>query len=251
MAVPEVEVDEARDGDEVRDALDTLAQRVVGDAERVEHARLLVHDLQQAVVRDDDERVDFLGQEVDALIGLVAAGATLERERLGDDAHRQRADLLAGDLGDDGRRARSGSAALAGRDEHHVRLGERLADLRATFLGRLAAHFGVRAGAQAARELFADVDRLVGVRHEQSLSIRVHGDELDSSHARFDHAVHGIRAAATDADDLDDRQMLGTYLVWHCILHTCCVFKCCVSRQGTVHVRLLYTMLNHLQITLR
>ena len=95
------------------------------------------------------------------------------------------------------------------------------------------------------------MDRLVGVRHEQSLSIRVHGDELDSSHARFDHAVHGIRAAATDADDLDDRQMLGTYLVWHCILHTCCVFKCCVSRQGTVHVRLLYTMLNHLQITLR
>ena len=44
--VGEVEVDEAGDGDEVGDALDALAQRVVGDAERVEHARLLVDDLE-------------------------------------------------------------------------------------------------------------------------------------------------------------------------------------------------------------
>ena len=36
--VREVEVDEAGDGDEVGDALDTLAKRVVADAEGVDHA---------------------------------------------------------------------------------------------------------------------------------------------------------------------------------------------------------------------
>ena len=67
-----------------------------------------------------------------------------KRERLGDDADGQRADLLARDLGDDGRGARARAAAFAGGDEDHVRLGQRLADLRAALLGRLAAHLGIR-----------------------------------------------------------------------------------------------------------
>ena len=71
--VGEVEVDQARDGDQVGDALDALTQRVVGDAERIEHAGLLVDDFEQTVVGDDDERVDLLGQQVDALLRLVAA----------------------------------------------------------------------------------------------------------------------------------------------------------------------------------
>ena len=142
--------------------------------------------------------------------------AALEGERLGDDAHCQRADFLAGDLGDDGSGARAGAAALAGGDEDHVGLGQRLADLRAGLLGGLAADLGVRAGAQAARELLADVDGLIGIRHQKGLTVGVDGDELHALDARLDHAVNGIGAAAADADDLDDRQMLAR-IVWHCI----------------------------------
>ena len=47
-----------------RDALDALAQHVVGDAERLDHRGLLVQHRQQLVVRDDDQRVDLFGQRL-------------------------------------------------------------------------------------------------------------------------------------------------------------------------------------------
>ena len=52
-------------------------------------------------------------------VGLLAAARALEGERLGDDAHGERADL-AGDARHDRRRAGAGAAAGAGGDEHHV-----------------------------------------------------------------------------------------------------------------------------------
>ena len=70
--------------------------------EGVDHGRLLVDDLEQAVVGNDDEGVDLLGEQIDTLVGLIAAKAPLEGEGLGDDAHGKGADLLAGDLGHDG-----------------------------------------------------------------------------------------------------------------------------------------------------
>ena len=50
--VGEVEVDQAGDRDQVGDALDALAQDVVGLAERVEDARAALDDRQQPLVRD-------------------------------------------------------------------------------------------------------------------------------------------------------------------------------------------------------
>ena len=60
LDVGKVQVDQAGHGDQVRDALDALAQHVIGDAEGLLHGRLLVHDLQQPIVGDDDQRVDLL-----------------------------------------------------------------------------------------------------------------------------------------------------------------------------------------------
>ena len=183
--------------------------------EGIEHARLLLDDLEQAVVGDDDERVDLLGQQIDALLGLVAAQAAFEAERLGDDAHGERADFLARDLGHDRSRSRARAAAFACGDEDHVGLGQRVADLCAAFLGSLRAHLGVRAGAQTTGEFLADVDGLVGIRHEQRLAIGVHGDELDALDAGLHHAVDRVRAAAAHTDDLDNRQMLGSEIDRH------------------------------------
>ena len=69
------------------------------------------------------------------------------------------------------------------------------------------------------------MDGLVGIRHEKRLTIGVNRDEFDALYARLNHAVDGVGAAAADADDLDDGQMLRAHIVWHCsFLHTCCVF---------------------------
>ena len=150
--VGEVEVDQAGDRDQVGDALDALAQHVVGLAERVEDARAALDDREQLLVRDHDQRVDHLAQAVDALLRLARALRALELERARDDADRQRADLVLGDLGDHGRGAGAGAAALARGDEDHVGALERLLDVVAR-LGRGALpDLRVGAGAEALGE---------------------------------------------------------------------------------------------------
>src|SRR5688572_13025880 len=64
--VGEIEVDEPRDGDQVGDALDALAEDLVRHPKRVHDRRLLLDDLEQTVVRDDDERVDVIAELADA-----------------------------------------------------------------------------------------------------------------------------------------------------------------------------------------
>jgi hypothetical protein len=70
------------------------------------------------------------------------------------------------------------------------------------------ADLGVAAGAEAAGELATDVELDVGVAHEQRLGVGVDGDELDALSAGVDHPVDGVDAAAADADDLDDGQVV-------------------------------------------
>ena len=115
---------------------------------------------------------------------------------------------LAGDLGDDRSGAGAGAAALAGGDEHHVGAADHLFDLVVVRFGGRAADLGVAAGAEAPREVAADVELDVGVAHQQRLGVGVDGDELDALQAGVDHAVHGVDAAAADADDLDDGKIV-------------------------------------------
>src|SRR6185369_13534511 len=68
------------------------------------------------------------------------------------------------------------------------------------------------ARAEAAGELAADVQLDVRVAHQQRLGVGVDRDELDSLEPHLDHAVDGVHSAATDPDDLDDRQVV----VWRC-----------------------------------
>ncbi len=207
LDVREVEVDQTRGGDEVGDALDAGEQYLVRGLERVEHAHLAVRDRQQPVVGDDDQSVDILPQAGDAVLGLVGAPAALEGERPGDHTDRQGAQR-AGDVGDDGRAARAGAAALTRGDEDHVGPLEDLLDLLAVVLGRLAADVGVGAGAEAAGELPADVELDVGVAHQQGLRIGVDRDELDALETDLDHPVDGVHATAADSDDLDDCEVV-------------------------------------------
>ena len=147
--VGKVEVDQAGDGDQFGDALDALAQDIIGEAEGVLQAGALVDHLQQAVVGDDDEGVGVLFELVDALFGRFRAARAFEGEGAGDDADGQRADFL-GDLGDDGGRAGAGAAAHPGGDKDHIGAFEHFVEFFGGFLGRLAADLRIAAGAEAA-----------------------------------------------------------------------------------------------------
>ena len=207
LDVREVDVDQAGGGDQVGDALDTVEQHLVGGAERVHQAHGGVAELQQAVVRDDDEGVARLAQRLDAGLGLSAAALALEGERAGDDTDGQRAEL-ARDAGHDRCATGAGAAALACGHEHHVGALEHFFDLVLVVLGGLAADLGVGAGAETAGEFTADVELDVGVAHQQRLRVGVDRDELDSLESLFDHPVDGIHTAAADTDDLDDGEVV-------------------------------------------
>ena len=135
-------------------------------------------------------------------VGLRAPLRSLELERRRHDPDRERAEI-ARDLRDDRRGAGAGAAALARRDEHHVRAAQRVLQLVVALLGRAAADVGIGAGAEALRQLAADVDLHRRVAHVQRLDVRVHRDELDLADAGVDHPVDGVHAGAADADDLD------------------------------------------------
>src|SRR6266511_2541545 len=207
LHIGEVEVDEAGHGDEIADALHTLTQHVVDDEERDDHARALLDDLQQAIVRDGDERVDLVDEIVDALLRQQLPLRSLERERLRHDRHRERADVLR-DLGDDRSRAGPRPAAHAGGHEDHVGFLQRLVQLLAVVLGGLATNCGIGARTEALRDLVADADLVRCVGEEERLGVGVHRDELDAHELRSDHAIDGVRTAAADADDLDEREVL-------------------------------------------
>ena len=107
-----------------------------------------------------------------------------------------------------GRRPGAGAAALAGGDEHHVGALHHLLDLLVVRLGGAAPDLGVAAGAEAAGEVTPDVELEVGVAHQQRLGVGVDGDELHALQAGVDHPVDGVDAAAADADDLDDGEVV-------------------------------------------
>src|SRR5215207_6464313 len=140
--VGEIQVDQAGHRDQVADALDALSQDVVRDPESVEHRGRTVEHLEQTVVRDHDDRVAVRAQLVDAALGLGASPRALETERKGDDADRERANLL-GDTRDDGCRAGARPASLARGHEDHVRAAKDVLDLVVGLLGRLAADLRV------------------------------------------------------------------------------------------------------------
>src|SRR5439155_4595699 len=91
----------------------------------------------------------------------------------------------------------------------HVRIRERLADLLRVLFGRPLADVRVAARPETAGDLVADPDLVRCIRLEERLRIRIAGDELDTHHLRPDHPVDGVAAAAADADDANEREILG------------------------------------------
>jgi hypothetical protein len=97
------------------------------------------------------------------LLGQAHALLALKAKRLGNDRNGKRAHLFGG-ARNHRRRAGAGAAAHAARDKDHVAAFDGLLDLFFSFLAGALAELGVHPGAQAAGEVFADVDLFLGER---------------------------------------------------------------------------------------
>ena len=117
--VGEIQIDHARIDNQIRNAAHAVLQYLIGALEGVGKRHFFVGDQKQVLIWNDDQRIDVLRQFLNALFGDRHSVATFERKRLCDDADGQNV-AFARHLRDDGRRARSGSAAHASGNEHHV-----------------------------------------------------------------------------------------------------------------------------------
>ena len=200
LNICKVEVDDARVLDQVGDALDTLLEDFVRHAEGIHDGGIRIARLEELVVRDDDDGVYVLLQELDALLRMFASLAALELEGLCDDCDGQDTEVLT-DLGDNRRRTCTGTAAHAGCDEDHVRAGHGLRDLFHAFLSGSLANLRVAACAEAFGELLTDLQLVLRLTLGERLLICVDSQELDTLELRVDHSVDGVAAAAADTDD--------------------------------------------------
>ena len=80
------------------------------------------------------------------------------------------------------------------------------------FQGRLPAHGGIGACPQTAGQLGANLELARNRGRLQRLQVGVYDAELHAFHSFAHHARHGIRAAATDTDDLEPRAARGFLL---------------------------------------
>jgi len=209
--VSKVQVDESGILDQVRDGLDGLLKHVVSDLESVDHGDLLIGGQLQPLIGDDDQGVHLVAQLRNAPLRLLHAAHTLEAEGLGDHAYGEHTQFL-GDVGYNGSRSRTGAAAHAGGDEHHIRVLQGLGDLRAVLLCGLAAHFGVRARPLAIGQLFADLDLIGCAGYGQRLLVRIHRDEIHALGPRLYHPVDHVVSAAADTHYFDIYHTVGTHI---------------------------------------
>ena len=123
-------------------------------------------------------------------------------KRLGDDGDGEDPEIL-GQRRDDRRGPGTGAAAETGGDEHHVGAFQEARDLVGIFEGGVAAHVGIRPGAEPLRQLQAQLDFHRCRRRPQRLAVGVGHDELHARELSGDHAGDRVAAPASEADDLD------------------------------------------------
>src|SRR5262245_28216242 len=202
--VGEIDVDKAGDGDQVGDALNRLAQDVVGHFERVRNRHVAVGRMQQPFVRDCDQSVDYRAELFQTRLGLAHAVAALEGIRFRDDGDRQRVEF-GRERGDDRRGAGAGAASQTDGYENHVGVFQHLQDLLGVFERGVAPDLGVGARAQTFGEPRAELHPDRRLRPVERLKVCVCYQELDTLDAGIDHVIYGVASAAADADDFDSR----------------------------------------------
>ena len=196
--IGEVDVHQvAFDRDDLGDALRRRTQDVVGLAERLLERQAPVY-FENILIVDNQQRIDILAQFLDPAESLFVADLTLDGQRRGNDRHSQQPHLL-GQLGDDGRSARTRTAAHAGRDEQHPSPGlfEVLADFRQRLDCGTAAVLRVVPRTEPYLLLHGTL--------VQRLLVGIANHERHAPYTQVPHMVHGIPAGTADTYHHNDR----------------------------------------------
>ena len=178
--IGEVEVDQARHDNQIRDALNRLAQDIVGNPECIEQTGTALEGRQQALVRNGDDGVDAFLQIRETAVCLRQSFLAFERKRLCNDGNGQGTEFRR-EAGDNRRGARTGAAAKTGGHEDHVRAFERFDDLFGVFERGLPADIGIGSGSETFRQFRADLEFDGSSRLLQRLHVGVGDEKIDAA----------------------------------------------------------------------
>ena len=198
----QIHVDQPDGRNHVRNALDRLTQHIVRHLERIQQRGGLVHDSQQPLVRDNQERIDMPPEIANAFLGVAHPPVSFILEGFGHDRDGQDAQFTR-NAGHDRSRARPGAAAHAGGDKHHVGADQTLANLIFTFQRGVASHFRLGTGAEAASPFRTDLNLIRRLGPLECLHIRIRGHEIDPAQSAGDHRIDGVAPRSSDTDHFD------------------------------------------------
>ena len=206
LDILEVEVHDTTHGDNLSYALGCDGESIVGFGKAIADGELRI-DLAQTLVVDYEQGIYVLGHLGNAFQSLSDFHVALEEEGDSDDTDGQ--DLhLTGTLGHNRSSASACAAAHAGSDENHSgAVVEEFLDLINTVQSSLTATLRAVSGSEALAEL-----EFVGHgRVAQRLLVCVTKYVCDIVDALVVHVCHGVAAAATNSNHLDDAGVAGLH----------------------------------------
>ena len=132
--IGKVQIDQTGHCNQFTDALNTLAQHIIGHRKGLTDSRLFVQNVEESVVGDGNQRIHIFPQPDHSCLGHASALVSLETKGFGHDPNRQGAHLF-GNPCDDGRCTRTCTAAHARSHKNHIRAFQHRFDLFPALLG--------------------------------------------------------------------------------------------------------------------
>ena len=232
--IGKIEVNQAGNVDQLGNALHTAAQHIVCNQEGVEQGNIRFGSGAQALVGDDDKRIDIFLQLCNALFRKAHTALAFKIKRLCNDGDRQNAHVFC-NFCDYGRGTGACPAAHTGGDKNHIRALNGFADILGALFRCLCACLRVCAGAHAFCGFIADIDLGCGAGIGKRLQIGVDCDKFNTLDISLDHAVDGVVSAAADTNDFNidnTRAGIGQFKCGHTMNPPVSIK--CVLRTGSV-----------------
>ena len=183
-----------------------MTQRIVSDAESVQHARFLFDDFKKAIVWNNNERIYLLRKKIDTLLSLITTKTSFKAKGFRNNTYGKRPDFFTCDLCHYGSCTRTGTAAFTCSNKNHISISKSFTNLSTRLFSRLAANLWVSTRTKATSNLFANMNCFVSIGKHKCLAIRINCDKFNTLNAGFYHSVNRISAAT--ANDLNHREVV-------------------------------------------
>ena len=216
LHVRKVQIDDRRNVDQVCNSLNSLLKDLIRLPESIRERCSAIHDIQKAIIRNDDQRIYIRRNVLNAGHCLLHSGSCLEAERLCHNAYGEDSLLLC-KLRNDRCRTGSGSAAHSAGNKNHVCTLQCSRDFFRALFCRLLADLRIGSCSKTSCQLCSDLEKLRCLAALQSLYIRVHTDEFYSADFLFHHPVYSIVAGS--ANTYDDNSASGFVFVCFNLQH--------------------------------